>query len=206
MSLQCVLWDFGDTLADERWMLAAPAAAPDWPEVWSQVAGNERADAWNRGEIPDREIVAAVAARLAMSEQEVRAHTHWCCSRIRFFDLPWSVARRCSLPQALVTVNPDGFSDFVVPHYRLHEVFDVIVTSWEERTLDKGVMGLTALKRLGGSILPGEALLIDNKSHNIEAWESRGGRGYLFRSEEEFQRDLGTALRELAVAAGIDTV
>ncbi len=202
MSLKCVLWDFGDTLADERWMLEAPAAAPQLSRVWSEVAGGELADAWNRGEISDREIVAAVAARLAMTEQEVRAHSRLCCSRIRFFELPWTIARRRPLPQALVTVNPDGFSDFIVPHYRLDEVFDAIVTSWEERTLDKGEMGLTALKRLGGSVLPAEALLIDNKAHNVEAWVSRGGRGYLFRGEAEFQRDLGAELRELALAAG----
>ena len=30
------------------------------------------------------------------------------------------------------------------------------------------------------------------------------GRGYLFRGEEEFQRDLKPGLRDLAVAAGMD--
>jgi len=204
MAMQCVLWDFGDTLGNERWMLEAPAAVPRWPEVWSEVAGGERAGAWNRGELSDRDVVAAVAAHLAMTEQEVRTHSRWCCSRITFFELPWMIARRCSLPQALVTVNPDGFSDFIAPHYRLHEIFAAIVTSWEERMLDKGEMGLTALKRLGGSVLPGEALLIDNKEHNIEAWESRSGRGYLFRGEEQFQRDLRIGLRDLAVPAGLD--
>jgi hypothetical protein len=201
--LECVLWDFGDTLADERWMLEAPAGVPEWPRVWSQVAGGELADAWNRGEIGEREVVAAVAARLPLSESEVVAHCHWCCSRIRFFEMPWAVARRSSLPKALVTVNPDGFSEHVVPRYRLHEVFPVIVSSWQERTLDKGDMALAALERLGGSVLPGEALLIDNKAHNLEAWRSRGGRGYLFRGEEEFRRDLRAELSELASSAGM---
>jgi hypothetical protein len=203
MALRCVLWDFGDTLADERWMLEAPAAAPAWPEVWSEVAGGELADAWNRGEISDGEIVAAVSARLGMAEEEVRSHTRWCCSRIRFFELPWRVARQCSLPQALVTLNPDGFSEFVVPHYRLREVFPVIVTSWEERSLDKGKLGMTALERLGGSILPREALLIDNRQDHLDAWAARGGQGYLFRGEQTFRRDLRGELRELAAAAGL---
>jgi len=202
--LACVLWDFGDTLADERWMLEAPAGVTDWARVWTEVAGTELADRWNRGEISDREIVRAVAARLSLDEQAVRSHTRWCCSRIRFFELPWAVARRSSLPRALVTVNPDGFSDFVVPRYRLDEIFDAIVTSWEERTLDKGEMCLTALRRLGGGIAPREALLVDNKLHNIEAWAARGGRGYLFRGEAQFRSDLGGELRDLARSAKIE--
>lgn len=198
MALRCVLWDFGDTLADERWMLEAPHGVPEWTRAWEEVAGGALADAWNRGEISGREIVAALAARLPMSEAEVEAHTRRCCSRIRFFELPWSIARSTALPQALVTINPDGFSEFVVPHYRLHEVFDRIVSSWEERTLDKGEMGLTALARLGGSLRPEEALLIDNKPQNVQAWISRGGRAYLFRGEDAFRRDLARELRDLA--------
>jgi len=79
--LACVLWDFGDTLADERWMLAAPADVPESTRVWADVAGVALADRWNRGEISDREIVRAVAARLSLDEQTVRTHTRWCLGR-----------------------------------------------------------------------------------------------------------------------------
>ena len=204
MPLRCVLWDFGDTLADERWMLEAPPGVPRWPRVWSELAGGRLADAWNRGEISDREVIAAVAAELTLSRAEVEAHARWCCSRIRFFERPWTIARRSSLPRALVTVNPEAFSQFIVPRYRLRDVFNEIVTSWEERTLDKGELGLTALARLGGTILPSDALLIDNKAHNLDAWSSRGGRGYLFEGEEKFRRDLEGELRELAASAEPD--
>lgn len=53
MALKCVLWDFGDTLAGERWMLESPPGVPQWAEVWSRVAGEELADPWNRGEVSD---------------------------------------------------------------------------------------------------------------------------------------------------------
>ena len=90
MTLACVLWDFGDTLADERWMLEAPDGFPDWPRAWSDLAGGALADRWNRGEIGDREVIVAVAERLGMSEGDVRSHTQRCCDRIRFLELPRS--------------------------------------------------------------------------------------------------------------------
>lgn len=83
-------------------------------------------------------------------------------------------------PQAIVTVNSDLFSRFVVPNYALDSTFDEIVTSWEERTLDKAHLCEIALERLGGHD-PAEGLLIDNIEANVEGWRALGGRAYLFR-------------------------
>jgi hypothetical protein len=204
VTLACVLWDFGDTLADERWMLEAPDGCPDWPRAWSELAGGALADRWNRGEIGDRAVIAAVAERLGMPEGDVRSHVQRCCERIRFLELPWAVARASVLPCALVTVNPDGFSEYVVSRYRLREVFPVIVTSWEEHTLDKGEMCGIALDRLGLRVSPADALFVDNKAENVEAWNACGGRGYVFRGEAAFRRDLGGELRDLALSAGLE--
>ena len=202
MDLECVLWDFGDTLVDERWMQQAPEGVPEWPQVWSEVAGGELADPWNLGEISLAEVVEAVAARLPMTNDAVLDHVRWCCAHVRFFDVPIRVARASSLPQAIVTINPDGFSELVAPTYRLGETFRPIVTSWEERTLDKGVLGLRALECLAGDLRPADALLVDNKAENVEAWARLGGRGYLFRGEEQFRSDLRGPLGGLAQSAG----
>ncbi len=200
--LRCVLWDFGDTLVDESWMLEAPDGVPAWTAVWSDVARGPREDAWNRGDVTEDEIIEAVASRLPMTAEQVRAHARRCCARIRFFETPWALARSLRLPQALVTVNPDGFSNWVVPEHRLDEVFDLIVASWEERILDKAELCQIALDRLGGAVDPSDALLIDNKEANVEAWMARGGRGYWFRGDAAFRADLGSELEELARAAG----
>lgn len=199
--LKCVLWDFGDTLADERWMLEPLDGVPEWPEVWARVAGGELADAWNLGQIDASTVIAAVAARLRAPVEQVADHVARCCSDLRFFEAPLRIARNSKLPQALVTINPDAFSSLVVPSYDLAQLFEPIVTSWEERTLDKGELSARALELLGGEIHPSEALLIDNKSPNVEAWERRGGRGYVFRSEETFVADLRGPLAELAPSA-----
>jgi hypothetical protein len=42
VSVAVLLWDFGDTLVDERWMRRAPAEFPDWPNAWNKVIGNLR--------------------------------------------------------------------------------------------------------------------------------------------------------------------
>jgi FMN phosphatase YigB (HAD superfamily) len=86
-------------------------------------------------------------------------------------------------------VNSDVFSHFVVPTYALDSVFDVIVTSWEEHTLDKARLCEIALERLGGSD-PAEALLIDNIEQNVDAWRARGGQAYLYESDERFAADV----------------
>lgn len=200
--LKCILWDFGDTLADERWMLKPLDGVPEWAEAWTQVAGGELADAWNLGEIDTSAVIAAVAARLRVPVEQVADHVVLCCSDLRFFETPLGIARSSKLPQALVTINPDGFSSLVVPRYGLARLFRPIVTSWELHTLDKGELAAHALEFLGTDIHPSEAILIDNKRHNVESWERRGGRGYLFRSEEHFLADLGSSLRELALSVG----
>jgi hypothetical protein len=35
MAPAVLLWDFGDTLVDERWMVRAPATCPTWPAASS---------------------------------------------------------------------------------------------------------------------------------------------------------------------------
>lgn len=202
MKLGCVLWDFGDTLADELWMQQPPRGVPEWPQVWSDVARGKLADRWNVGDASLLDVMEAVAGRFPMTAGAVLEHVRHCCSSIRFFDLPLRIARGSSLPQAIVTINPDGFSDLVVPSYRLRETFNPIVTSWEERTLDKAALCLIALQRLGGSIPPSDALLVDNRSENVDAWQACGGRGYLFRGEQRFREDLGGRLSDLADSSG----
>ena len=105
--------------------------------------------------------------------------------------------RRCALPQAIVTVNPDVFTNYVVPAFRLDEMFPVIVASWQEKTTDKVALCEEALRNFGQAIKRSEALLIDNIPENVRDWEASGGRGYVFRGEQQFTTDLASHLKEL---------
>lgn len=186
-----LLWDFGDTLVDERWMRRPPAACPNWEAVWLDVMA-DRADDWNVGRVGVADIFAALAEQSGMTTEAVRAHARRCCEKLVFHETAWRVASARRLPQALVTVNPDLFADFVVPAHRLDDVFDVVVISFAERTVDKPELCDIALDRLGFTGPRSDALLIDNRLDLVEAWKQAGGAGYWFETDEKLRADLPT--------------
>ena len=193
MTLRYVLWDFGDTLVDQDWMLTAPEGYPDWPEAWCEAARGDTADAWYRNELSCEDIARRVSESLGMPLADTMNHIRRCCGDLRFFERPWKFAQACALPQAIVTVNPDLFSRYVVPAYELDQVFSVLVTSWEAKTVDKAELCSQALERLGGGS-PDEALLIDNLEDNVRGWERAGGIGYVYRGEAQFVLDMAGGL------------
>jgi FMN phosphatase YigB (HAD superfamily) len=180
-----VLWDFGDTLVDQRWMWPSPDGYPGWTALYRALPDSELDTSWNTGETTSEELAAEFATALGCTAELLMAHMEQRCGDVRFFENAWSAAQARTLPQAIVTVNSDVFSRFVVPNYGLDSVFDVIVTSWEEATMEKGRLCEVALEHLGGHD-PGEALLIDNIAENVDAWRALGGQGYLFTGDAEF--------------------
>ena len=183
-----LLWDFGDTLVDERWMRRCPEACPHWEQAWIAVM-RELADGWNVGAVDASDVFAALADRSGMTLPEVEAHARDCCERIVFHPRAWRIARERRCPQALVTVNPDLFDDYVRPAYPLAEVFDVIVVSYAERSDDKSVLCRVALDRLGFAGDRSHALLIDNRLDLVCAWRDVGGSGYWFQNDARFAED-----------------
>jgi FMN phosphatase YigB (HAD superfamily) len=184
-----LLWDFGDTLVDERWMRRPPPECPTWDAVWVDVMA-DHADNWNIGRIGADEVFDALADPSGMTAEAVRSHARHCCESVVFNETAWRVASERRLPQALVTVNPDLFADFVVPAYGLDDVFDVIVMSFAEQTDHKPALCNIALDRLGFTGRRSDTLLIDNRLDLVEAWKELGGAGYWFRDDQKLRRDL----------------
>ena len=141
-----------------------------------------------------------MAERLDVPTPSVRQDLEQRCASISFFDESLRVVEACRLPQVLVTVNPPLFSEPLVPQYAVFKRFEMIVTSWEERVLDKAELCAVALSRLQVAIAPSAALPIDNMSDNVKQWEQRGGQGYWFRGPEVLQGDLSGALAHLSRA------
>lgn len=131
-----------------------------------------------------------------MNLAAVEAHARDCCRNLVFHEEAWRVATERRLPQALVTVNPDLFADYVIPAHDLAAVFDVIVMSFAERTTDKSALCDIALDRLGFCGDRTDSLLIDNRLDLVEAWRNIGGAGYWFQSDEQFKGDLTLLLGE----------
>jgi hypothetical protein len=181
MILQAVLWDFGDTLADERWMLAPLDGAPGWPGVYRRVLdGGDLADRWNIGSATAEEVAEELGDELGVPGRAILRHMHACCRSIGIYLDVMALAAKLEAPQAIVTINPDIFSDVVVPAYKLRAQFAAIVTSWEEQTLSKADLCDAAMSRLPGAVDREACLLIDNRADNVAEWRARGGSAWLF--------------------------
>jgi phosphoglycolate phosphatase-like HAD superfamily hydrolase len=190
MRVQCLLWDFGDTLCDE---LSLWRVSPDWMDVYRSFEHGLGA-AWSLGELDTGGFVAELAKQLPLSEAEILAHLKR-TELFEFFPFTYAFFRARHLPQAIVTVNPAAFSEIIVPAFALDEVTDAIVVSAEEKTTDKAELCRRALERMNLGCAPSQALLIDNKPSNVDAWVEHGGIGYRYTTDAAFRRD---------VAGGID--
>jgi hypothetical protein len=189
MAPAVLLWDFGDTLVDERWLYEPPETFPTWAEAWTDVM-ELHADGWNDGSIDRAAVFTAMAERSGLPVADVERHARDCCRRLEPHTTAWRVATQRRLPQALVTVNPDLLGDWIVPDYELEVMFDTIVVSCVERTRDKVTLCTIALDRLGFDGNRSDALLIDNRIDLIEAWRATGGSAYWFRGDAQFGADV----------------
>jgi hypothetical protein len=194
MSAAVLLWDFGDTLVDERWMVRSPASCPGWSLAWSEVM-RLHADDWNVGRLNERDVFGAMAERTDLTVEQVERHADDCCRSIVYNRAAWRVAAEQRMPQALVTVNPDLFVSRVVPAHALAEVFEVIVVSCIEGTADKVSLCENALDRLGFDGDRRDALLIDNREDLADAWRSSGGSAYCYGDDAAFEAALPDLFR-----------
>lgn len=187
--IKTLLWDFGDTLADETWMQTPLPGCDSWAKAYRDlVYHGPLGEQWSLGSIDTFDVAQSLAKNIALPVDTVLYHMEAASKNVRFFSDVFAYAMSTPLPQAIVTVNPDLFSAITVAHYDLKKFFPVIVTSWEENTLSKAEICDIALHRQGLKIGRSEALLIDNKQENIDEWVDLGGVGYLFVGEREFAR------------------
>lgn len=168
-------------------MTKAPAQLSNWTDIYRQLIweGQLGID-WYLGKVGTEEIASHFTRLLPVNRKYIADHMKRRCKDVKFFDHAMKAVQSCGLPQAIVTINSDIFSKQVVPNYRLNQLFEAIVTSWEEKTLDKSDLCDIALLRLGGVSDRSGALLIDNRIENVESWRARGGIAYHFTGNEAF--------------------
>ena len=130
---------------------------------------------------------------MTLTETEIHAHLSR-TDLFEFFPFTYAFFKVRHLPQAIVTVNPSMFRE-MAQDLGFDEVTDTIVISGEEKTIDKGVLCEIALQRMSNVCGNEQALLIDNKQSNLDAWAALGGIGYLYTTDMAFRQD---------VAGGID--
>jgi len=202
--LDVVLFDFGDTLAQEPFCVQAPPGCSDWREhVLAAYAEEGLAARWCAGETGFDAVVARVAARCALPLEATRAAMQHDWRHLRWNERTAAFARELGRAgrAALVTVNPEAFLTCIVPHHDLDRDFGVIVGSWEERTNDKVRLCERALERLGAP-QRSAVLLVDNDARNVEAWQAAGGEGHWYRGDAAFAVEIPALRARLARGAG----
>jgi hypothetical protein len=193
--IECLLWDFGDTLCDERFIWNS---GPEWMEIYETFDDDGLGAMWSLGEIGTKEFAAALSKRMGRSPESIIDHMTACSSAIHFYEATWEFFQSWHLSQAIVTVNPDLFSEIIAPFYRFDDHRDAIVTSWEEKTDDKRILNRIAIDRLGLDCRNEAALLIDNKRSNIDDWIGIGGVGYHHVGDEAFAVDVERGIDAMA--------
>ena len=117
MTIHAILWDFGDTLVDETWMQSPMPGVSGWAAAW-RTLGIDNPDLirrWDLGEIGRVDIAKALSAALGVSIAAITAHMEACSRNMAFFPAVMEFSARSQLPQAIVTINPDIFTEVVVP-------------------------------------------------------------------------------------------
>ena len=196
-SVRCLLWDFGDTLCDERFIWSA---GPEWMEIYRTFDDGGLGNAWNLGKIDTTQFAEELSSRLEYSTDYIVSFMEERCKHIEFYEYTFAFFQKRTLPQAIVTVNPDLFTQVISPTWNLENFCDVIITSWEEGTDDKRVLNQLAIEKMGLGCEFDEAVLIDNKKSNIDDWVGVGGSGYHFLGDEKFEADLKNGLDSLSIS------
>ncbi len=190
MTIRCLLWDFGNTLCDE---LSLWRGSSEWMDVYHSFGDEDGIGAaWSVGDLDTREVVAKLAERMTLTEEEIQAHLSR-TDLFEFFPFTYAFFRARHLAQAIVTVNPPTFRE-LAQHLAFDEVTDTIVVSGEERTTDKGVLCEIAIQRMSIACAHEHALLIDDRQANLDAWAKRGGIGYLYKTDDSFKQDVADGI------------
>ena len=194
--IECVIFDFGNTLADEQWMMQSPPDLPTWELAYRHGVWNrpkEWGDPWSRGELTAYDVAERMHNVLGISTSRAYQIMLGNSRKLRFYPNVMSFVRtrrQQGLKQAIVTINADIFSDVVVPHYRLDMQFDVIINSCDYGSLDKVELSKHVFAHYGGGIGFHNTLLIDNSKTHLERFTEHGGKTYLFTNDTQFQEDL----------------
>jgi len=193
--IDCLLWDFGDTLCDERFIWSS---GPQWMQVYETFDDDGLGAQWCLGKIDTTAFSETLAKRKDLTPDAIVQHMTKRCQVIQFFEKTYEFFRSRQLPQAIVTVNPDIFSEVIVPVCDFQNDCDVIVTSWEEGTDNKRILNGLAIERMGITCDDQAALLLDNKQRNIEAWIGVGGSGYHYIDDDTFAADVRNGIDSLS--------
>src|ERR1700722_18488640 len=101
MAVLYLLWDFGDTLADQRWMWPSPEGVPGWTARYQALPDSDLDERWNLGALTTSELMTASAPDIGATHESLMTHCDSRSRDVQFYEHAWAAARARVLPQAI---------------------------------------------------------------------------------------------------------
>lgn len=190
--IKCVVFDFGFTLSSDLYFKVAPPEYPHWRDVIQKCVFDEPhiAEQWMVGDLTIVDIAGIISRYINMDIASIVETMEKGCEHLNFNQAVWDFAlaqRDVGRKTALVTGNMDVFTEIVVPCHRLHEVFDVILNSFDYKELHKERLWPIAFQYLGNDIHYGNSLLIEDGDTEPARFRELGGYAYQYSTDELFE-------------------
>lgn len=195
--ITCIVFDFGFTLSSDLYFKVAPPECPNWHEFVQQRIFSNPAlvDRWMAGAVSLYAIAEELAPIVRMQVSDIVAFLELGCQNMNFNEAVWRFAirqRAAGRKTAIVTVNMDVFTKFVVPFHHLNDKFDIIINSFDYQEIDKTVLWAKAFEALGHGIGYSHSLLVEDGPKNVRRFRENGGYAYQYENDEKFLKWLGS--------------
>lgn len=196
--IKCIVFDFGFTLSSDLYFKVIPPNVPHWRDVIQRCVFDEPGvvEPWMAGDLTIVDIAGILSHHIDMDIAMIVETMEKGCEQLRFNQAVWHFAlaqRAAGRKTALVTANMDVFTKVVVPCHRLHQVFDVILNTFDYKELRKEYLWPIAFQHLGNNIHYGNSLLIEDGRTAPEKFRSLGGYAYQYSTDALFTEWLHSA-------------
>jgi len=179
---KCILFDFSKTLCSNIYFESLPEKERQIiTEVLFTPDGYKRFEKdWLLGRISFEEVLTELSIHLPYSTIELEHIFKTDYGKFSFNEPIYSFSQevRKYCKTAIVTLNHDIFSRYLVPEFNLNEKFDYILNSADYGTLNKIEM-IAKVSNFKFS----EMLLIDDSIENGKQFKEAGGSAILYNNE-----------------------
>jgi len=190
-TVQCVIFDFADTISSSRYFQTQPQQITNWRQLFDEhiFADKSILTKWCRGILTYYDIADMIGIHVDMTRDEIVDEMKRGCEDLSFNEEVMNYAERqryVGRKIALVTANMDIFTEIVAPAYDLNNKFDVIVNSADFETDDKLKLWPIAFNKLGANVDYECSLLIDDSEKWVRHFRDAKGQAYQYTNDAAF--------------------
>ena len=192
--IECVVFDFANTVYSGLYFNAAPLGCGNWRElfntyVFDKFEKNTIETKVMNGELGTEGIAGIISGHVGLDVESVVKLMESGCEDLEFNRAVWDFAvevKNRGIATAMVSVNMEVFTKTIVPAHGLGDIFDVIVNSFDYKETRKGILWEIAFSKLGAGAGFSNSLLIDDGAENVRLFKELGGYAYQYRDDKSF--------------------